>query len=78
MPMRLGRLQRQSRRAFWASAAAGSVHVRACWLVLGETDANGRARTLALASESMIRAGPHRFTGRRPRRPRKGDHPIAG
>ena len=25
-------------------------HVRACWLVLGETDANGKARTLTLGS----------------------------
>ena len=56
MPMRLGRLQRQSRRAFCASAAAGSVHLRACWLVLSETDANRKARALTLATESMIRA----------------------
>jgi hypothetical protein len=45
--MRLGRLQRQSRPAF-VLAPAGSVHLRACWLVLGETDANGKARTLTL------------------------------
>ena len=50
MPMRLGRLQRQSRRAFWASAAPEVSTLRACWLVLGETDANGKARTLTLAT----------------------------
>ena len=76
--MRLCRLQRQSRRAFWASAAPEvSTSQLAGWL-LGESDVNGKARTLTLASESMICAGPHRFTGRRPRLPRKGDHPIAG
>ena len=50
MPKRLGRLQRQSRRAFWASAAPEvSTSQLAGWL-LGETDANGKARTLTLAT----------------------------
>ena len=43
MPMRLGRLQRQSRRAFWASAAP-----EVFGGVLGETDANRKARALTL------------------------------
>ena len=79
--MRLGRLQRQSRRAFWASAwasAAPEVSTSELAGVLGETDANRKARTLTLATEFMIRAGPQRLTGRRPRLPRKGGHPIAG
>ena len=47
MPMRLGRLQRQSRRAFWASAAP-EVSTSELAGVLGETDANRKARALTL------------------------------
>ena len=50
MPMRLGRLQRQSRRAFWASAAPEvSTSELAGW-VLGETDASRKTRALTLAT----------------------------
>ena len=49
MPMRLGRLQRQSRRAFWASAAP-EVSTSELAGVLGETDANRKARALTLAT----------------------------
>ena len=47
MPMRLGRLQRQSRRAFRASAAP-EVSTSELAGVLGETDANRKARALTL------------------------------
>ena len=79
--MRLGRLQRLSRRAFWASAASEvSTSELAGWCWARQT-LEKRAPS-RWQRESMIRAarsaGPHRFTGRRPRLPRKGDHPIAG
>ena len=78
MLKRLGRLQRQSRRAFWASAASEvSTSELAGWCWARQTLMEKRALS-RWQRESMIRAGPHRFTGRRPRRPRKGDHPIAG
>ena len=78
MPMRLGRLQRQSRRAFWASAGPEVFTSElAGWCWARQTLMEKRALS-RWQRESMIRAGPHRFTGRRPRRPRKGDHPIAG
>ena len=77
MPMRLGWLQRQSGRAFRASAASEvstSELGSRCWArqTLMEKHAPSRWQR-----ESMILAGPHRFTGRRPRRPRKGGDPSA-
>ena len=82
MLMRLGRLQRQGRRAFRASAASEvSTSDLAGWCWARQTLVEKRAPS-RWQRESMIRAarsdGPHRFTGRRPRLPRKGDHPIAG
>ena len=80
--MRLGRLQRQSRRAFRASAGPEvSTSELAGWCWARQTLMEKRTPS-RWQRESMIRAArsaaPHRFTGRRPRLPRKGGHPIAG
>jgi hypothetical protein len=52
MPMRLGRLQRQSRRAFWASAAPEvSTSELAGWCWARQTLIEKRALTLATGSD---------------------------